>query len=426
MSERIPCRTEGCSATILPATAEKTGGICMPCHQELLRLEQEAYIRENRKDVDVYAGITDPVEILRRMHTRRPYNPLERVLPYEKSREEVYASLSSGDIERLKAYAVALIEEDELDTPQDILAALVCWTEASIADCLPLLMSRQEYHPSILYMHATAEIRDELIRQLDLDADNRNAILLALAWIGDEKVVELFREWRAHPPVWTKELYIAPEAYAREAGWELTADAQRRNLYDSECYPVVTGITSGQEGEAAAILGRGEQQCGWCGSDMTVLFDLDMTHPLLQGYRFPWNRLRIATCISCTCYGYIYTDVDADGQVHWSRWNREPDYWVEPDEENPSWESIHSLGLSASKRSAFHAASWTLEAASSQLGGHPTWIQDAEYPACPSCSATMKFVGQLDWEDVEEYGEGIYYAFICPDCRIAATNYQQT
>ena len=26
----------------------------------------------------------------------------------------------------------------------------------------------------------------------------------------------------------------------------------------------------------------------------------------------------------------------------------------------------------------------------------------------------------------EEYGEGIYSAFICPDCRIAATNYQQT
>ncbi|BFH17646.1 hypothetical protein WJ0W_001943 [Paenibacillus melissococcoides] len=99
---------------------------------------------------------------------------------------------------------------------------------------------------------------------------------------------------------------------------------------------------------------------------------------------------------------------------------------MKPDEDMAFGETDHALHLSASKRSAFHAASWTLEAASSQLGGHPAWVQDADYPACPSCSATMKFLGQIDWEDIEEYGEGIYDAFICPDCRIAATNYQQT
>ncbi|MGG4393677.1 hypothetical protein ABEX25_05110 [Paenibacillus thiaminolyticus] len=104
-------------------------------------------------------------------------------------------------------------------------------------------------------------------------------------------------------------------------GWELTASGQRRNLYDMDCYPVVTGMPFGEEGEAASILGKGEQQCGWCGSELTVLFDLHLTHPQWKGYALPWNRMRIATCISCTCYGYIYTDVDAEGQVHWSPWN---------------------------------------------------------------------------------------------------------
>ncbi|CAH8708750.1 hypothetical protein WDD9_002025 [Paenibacillus melissococcoides] len=159
-----------------------------------------------------------------------------------------------------------------------------------------MLMRRRESYPGILYMDASAEMRDELIRQADIDAENRNAILLALAWIGDEKIVKLFREWRDHPPQWAKELYIAPEAYAREAGWELTADDQRRNLYYSDCYPVVTGSSSSEEGEAAAILGKGEQQCNWCGSRLTVLFDLDMTHPLLHDYGLRWNRLRLATC----------------------------------------------------------------------------------------------------------------------------------
>jgi hypothetical protein len=31
MIERIPCKTPGCERTILPSTAEKTGGFCMPC-----------------------------------------------------------------------------------------------------------------------------------------------------------------------------------------------------------------------------------------------------------------------------------------------------------------------------------------------------------------------------------------------------------
>ncbi|WP_201755356.1 hypothetical protein [Paenibacillus glycinis] len=64
MSERLPCQTPGCAATILSVTATKTGGICMPCHQKKLASEKRAYIVQHRQDIDRYAGITDPVEIL--------------------------------------------------------------------------------------------------------------------------------------------------------------------------------------------------------------------------------------------------------------------------------------------------------------------------------------------------------------------------
>lgn len=37
------------------------------------------------------------------------------------------------------------------------------------------------------------------LQSIGVDADNRKAILLALAWIGDEKVVGRFREWQATP-----------------------------------------------------------------------------------------------------------------------------------------------------------------------------------------------------------------------------------
>ncbi|MGN2370881.1 hypothetical protein ACTFJW_12655 [Clostridium cagae] len=39
---------------------------------------------------------------------------------------------------------------------------------------------------------------------------------------------------------------------------------------------------------------------------------------------------------------------------------------------------------------------------------------------------TDESFGQVSMEDLEEYGEGIYYGFICNECKIAATGYQQT
>jgi hypothetical protein len=62
----------------------------------------------------------------------------------------------------------------------------------------------------------------------------------------------------------------------------------------------------------------------------------------------------------------------------------------------------------------------------SQIGGHPTWIQDAQYPPCLKCESPMLFIAQLSNEDFQEYGEGIYYIFICKECKVAATAYQQS
>ena len=84
------------------------------------------------------------------------------------------------------------------------------------------------------------------------------------------------------------------------------------------------------------------------------------------------------------------------------------------------------ISMSRVKRNSYHAASQFLETTFSQIGGHPTWIQDAEYIKCPKCSKHMKFIGQIDCADIEEYGDGMYYAFVCEECNIAATHYQQS
>ncbi|MEO2603933.1 hypothetical protein [Clostridium butyricum] len=102
MSNRIPCKSEGCNSTILQTTAERTGGYCMPCYQKIKRKEEEEFIKKNRKDINLYDSISDPAEIIKIMHTPKKYNPLENYLKYEKSIEEIYGILSKEDIERMK------------------------------------------------------------------------------------------------------------------------------------------------------------------------------------------------------------------------------------------------------------------------------------------------------------------------------------
>lgn len=60
-----------------------------------------------------------------------------------------------------------------------------------------------------------------------------------------------------------------------------------------------------------------------------------------------------------------------------------------------------------------------------RIGGEPTWIQDPDYPACPSCATPMPFLAQLDWSHLID-GEGITYILWCQPCAVSAILYQST
>ena len=85
-----------------------------------------------------------------------------------------------------------------------------------------------------------------------------------------------------------------------------------------------------------------------------------------------------------------------------------------------------SLALAAKPRSPWHAAIDTLPTRHSQIGGHPAWIQDAEYAACSDCKRTMRCIGQIACENVDPHREGVFYAFLCAECGTTASTYQQT
>nr|WP_309271697.1 DUF2625 family protein [Paenibacillus sp.] len=430
MTEKIPCNSEGCAATILPTTAAKTGGYCMPCHQEQERRKRQAYIERHRKTVNLYEGLNDKVEILKIMHAPRRYDPLVEYIPYPLNKVQMYDSLSSEEAASLMDYAMHLFASGDEETSQEILSSLVCYRNDSVAGCLPILMENGVYYPGILYKDATPDIRDRLLEQVEWDDDNRNHILLMLAWIGDEQVVRRFHKWRVNPPQWAGQMYVAPETYAHEAGWKLSDSGDRMDLVHEQSYAIesIGGNPVPVAHETSAkFLRTGTSDCPWCGGKLTTLIEVDTTHPVLAKLNLPLDRLRVDTCVLCGCYNVIYMELGADGVPRWSEYNRKPEHMSDVEECSEEYlQAGPELRLSTKPRSAFYAAIWELSQQCSQLGGHPSWVQDAELPDCPCCGQSMFFIGQLDWSDLEQYGEGIYYMFVCPKDRMTATTYQQS
>ncbi|PZT52163.1 DUF1963 domain-containing protein [Paenibacillus silvae] len=447
MTERIPCIREGCEHMILPATAAKTGGYCMPCKQEMEREAHQRYIEANRRDVNLYEGITDAADVLKIMHAPRTYDPLIRYIPYKYSMEQVYLSLSTEQQLEMKRYAMELIRSEDEDAGKDILLYLVCYHNLPLTAEIPELLEREIVYPAVLFKSASNETRDHLIQQVDNDEENRNHILMMLAYIGDEAVVQQFWQWKQSVPDWASELYVAPDRYTLQAGWELTGDGQRRELFITPSYSLYEAGNSDAEGSESenldgvpiSLLVPSSNHCPWCGSSLISLMNLHVQHPALQSVDWRFPQLDVQTCLVCSSYSVMYMEMDAEGKPIWSKHNVKPDGLDEIDVEEIKADvsglvrstlngSVQRrlFHIASEPRQPFHGSEWAMEPSLSQVGGHPGWVQDADYPACPACTATMKAIGQLDGELIQENGEGVYYMFGCEPCQMTAVSYQQS
>jgi hypothetical protein len=423
MLQRIPCKNPACLNTILPSTAERTGGFCMPCVQAAARTERDEYVRQHRRDLNEFEGINDPVEVLKIIHRPRRHDPLVNWIPHATPTEQLYSGLSPAEQRRLAKYAELLVGTERNDEAEEIVLCLAAFTDVSPESCLRAFIACAAVGPSLAYCRASADIRDQLIGWVEKYDAKRNHILLALAWIGDATVVSLFGQWRNSPPSWISTLYIPPQDYAREAGWELAADGKRRDLYFHNCTRLVRG-NSALPHSFKAIAAR-EDHCPQCKQRLTNLVDvLPAEFGIILNDKDAIERIQVTSCEICTVCSTVFGALDEHGKGQWHSSNLDPKFL--PDSA-AAWNWLPQDSLApAGKRPPLYAADQFLPTTFSQLGGHPTWVQDADYPQCPSCARTMMFLAQLDRDDIEDHAEGIYYVFVCPACRMTATSYQQT
>ena len=406
---------------ILPATARANDGYCMPCVHKRRREEHEEYIRRNRREVDPYAGITDVVEIIRVMHTRRPNDPLVVYRPGPKSAEELYSELNTEQAARLMTMAAEAMFARDHGFAEAVAESLATLTDFSLDEMLEAWVESNCFWPPVIFRGAGPKMRDAVIKAAQSKTVNRHHARCALAWIGDGGAQDFFREWEGEALSLRPEIVIGSNSYTRKAAWELEGN-RRRDLFHAECW----AITPGDRAADAAIdvMGEADQSCPWCKRRLVHLIELNVTDERFTFLNFNGEKLRILTCEACTCFGFMFSRISADGSVRLADESKRP---VRLPEDSSSWAQSPWKGQAVQlhRRRAIHAVDWCMPVTVSQVGGLPSWVQSAEFPKCPDCSKTMTFVAQVDNGHFPT-DEGVYYAFLCTECRTAATGYQQT
>lgn len=364
----------------------------------------------------------------------------------DRARERVnfYRSLSPAQGKELALAALHLVEKGENTDylAEEILAKLANFVPGSLQGLHPLFLERDiHWADKGLYREADAATRDRIITLLESDdiveilqshqeeISLRQDLLAALAWIGDEHVQRQFLKWRETPPPWSvSRTFRKPlDAYTHYAGWELTEDGKKRELYFQQCYELIPVEEAPAEDipGPVSVIGSHEEQCAWCGRQLLTLFDFNLSDVRFDFLRLKGDRLRIALCASCSVFDVDapFFDVDMYGASHWSEGNEMRDAF----EEDESVSLLPGqLVLGQRRRTPFETNASYSQSGLSQIGGHPEWVHYPEYPRCLGCRQTMMFVGQFEPMDILADTEGMIYAFLCTECDRTTTRFQQT
>ncbi len=176
--------------------------------------------------------------------------------------------------------------------------------------------------------------------------------------------------------------------------------------------------------------GVGHRACCACGEHNHHLVSLEVDD--LPANVTSRARLSIESCLSCVGWasGPLFYAHDAGGVptgVHFEGEHRKPQFPAEP------FPELEMAVVPTESRWAWQ--DWGLSGAENlnRIGGHPCWVQDAEYLGCPRCRQTMTFLMQLDsWLPCADGSEwlwgsgGICYVLWCDDCAISAVFWQCT
>lgn len=177
--------------------------------------------------------------------------------------------------------------------------------------------------------------------------------------------------------------------------------------------------------------GVGSITCAVCGKQTQHMVTLD---PVPQNVRITMvKRLQLEVCLACLGMerDQLHYQHDAQGKpqnINGQEVYVEPEFPAHPFEETQIALVEHGA--------RWHWQEWGAANDRENLhrfGGHPSWVQDAEYPSCSLCEQTSTFLMQLDGDmptiDSREWlwgSGGLCYIFWCDSCRVSSFLWQCT
>ena len=321
----------------------------------------------------------------------------------------------SGKVAEIALHCLENIAKPVQELGVDLLESLACFRfEPLGSDICRLLRTKEIFWPASLYRDSGESEAKALLGLLDEANDllPLNHLLLCVAWTRGIAAEESFRDWSQRPPSWASLLHVPPSDYLPSAGWGLNVNGERHDLISKNCHQLRPSDDAAPD--AIPCLVACEQTCPGCKLPVVVLFDFT----IIQAH-LPKNApVKIYFCVYCSMFAptFVRYFPDQSWELLASEVTnpRTSDFIIEPryvalvNEKCPPLASAKVFELNDA----------------TAIGGVPMWLQDAEYPHCPTCGEWMTFLAQHDNSAVQN--EGFYYAFFCPSCTISAVNYQQT
>lgn len=297
-------------------------------------------------------------------------------------------------------------QEAQIAIAEDIVSDLVIHTSYSV-DLLLRAMLQVGYAPlDHLFRAAGSQTETELLAMLEKKV-RPELVMGALAWIDSEEILARFARWKREETVALLDLYMF------NAGWELDGNGQKRWLFTKSCFGL-KAASSQIESSVSAI------KCRWCDRPLYSLSDFPTTYlEKIFNVASTEPTLSIPFCMYCTLFEPVPMSlkpgnggkVDFSPRIAVGKRIEQPKYKLET-----SGGILH-LQIAGSMRDCFSAVDSGRSYNLSQIGGFPTWPQDANYPHCVECGQTMLFFMQVESMDFPllQY-EGVYHFFVCQTC----------
>jgi hypothetical protein len=178
--------------------------------------------------------------------------------------------------------------------------------------------------------------------------------------------------------------------------------------------------------------GWSRTDCGVCGRKTARLILLD---PVPAGMGVTaLSRLELCACLSCLGWEreLVHYQHAPDGAATAWAFERPGSALLSPPDPQSPTNALAECSVALVDRGPrFRWQDWSSGSNLHRIGGHPVWIKDAAYPACPGCSASSAFLMQLDSELLTSaelrwlWGAGgIAYVFFCDQCKISSVLWQ--